>query len=187
MKTIIFATTNNHKLEEVNQILKHCKAIALSQKYDVEENGTTYAENALIKAKEAYKRFKQPVFADDSGIEIKALNHWPGLKSARVLNTEYKLKEIYDLCKMNNYNELSFHCAIAYIDANGIDHIFTAVIEGKLASRFCEYEDTFGYDPIFVPNGSEITYAQMSKQQKNHCSHRAIALAQFEEWLKNNE
>lgn len=188
---IVLASNNLHKCQEVSKILDGIKIFPISDfcsEFDVIENGMTYEENALLKAREAYRVTKKACIADDSGINIAALDGGPGIYSARYLgeNTSYNIKNqsIIDVCKSENEYNASFTCVIAYIDEAGKEYLFRYDLKGTIAPQI-QGEKGFGYDPIFIPNGYEKTMAQLSSEEKNQISHRFKALQKLLRFLRN--
>ncbi len=173
---------NQHKCDEVSKILEGIEVLPISRfcnHFDVVEDGTTYEENALIKARAAYQITKKACIADDSGINVVALDNGPGIYSARYLGekTDYKIKNqsIIDICKEKNEYQASFTCVIAYIDQDGKEYVFRYDLLGKIAASI-QGEQGFGYDPIFIPHRFEKTMAQLYSKEKNMISHRYQAL-----------
>ena len=191
---MILATNNKHKLLEVREILSPHKIIVYglgdlaSKLEDVEENGKTYAENALIKAKAVQKLTSMPIIADDSGLEIKALNNEPGLHSARYASSlggyDNAIKEI--LKRLENAKDRSarFVCDIVLLNTDKNPLIFEGVAEGTIANEKMG-EGGFGYDPIFISKETGQCFALM-QEEKNTVSHRAKALMKMLTYLKIN-
>ncbi len=193
MTELIFATGNKGKLAEVQKIFDNTdfKIISLYELGDVpeiEETGTTFVENALIKAEAIFSLYGKPVIADDSGLAVEQLNGEPGVYSARYAgeNCTYddnnkkliKVLEEYDLP-----HKAKFICSAIYYDGK---NKITAVGElpGKIIS---EYRGTngFGYDPIFLPNGFDRTLAELTTEEKNMISHRAKAFNKLKNQIAN--
>ncbi len=186
------ATANRHKVIEIAGILGdefNIKSLLDIEDFpEIDENGTSYSENALIKARALYDVVKEPVIADDSGLEVDALGGRPGIHSARFsgenatheTNIALLLKELsgVDLAQRS----ARFRCIIAYIDAAGDTREFCGVLEGHIVDN-CSGTNGFGYDPVFVVKGQSDTLAQLSEAQKNEISHRANALKQFKRFL----
>lgn len=185
---IIFATTNEGKMREIREILGDFDIEILSLKEagvtsQAEENGLTFEENALIKAREiAYLCPDDIIMADDSGLEIDALNKEPGIYSARYLgeNTPYEEKNRIILERMRPYKgkerSARFVCAIATIIPNkGKEMVCRATFEGEIAIQAAG-ENGFGYDPIFWVPSLQCTSAELSPEEKNKRSHRGQAL-----------
>ena len=191
---IILATNNKHKLKEVREILTphHIIVYGLSdlasKLEDVEENGTTYAENALIKAKAVQKLTTMPIISDDSGLEIKALNNEPGIKSARYAESlgghDYAIKEILKRLENKKDRSARFVCDIVLLNVDDKPLIFEGIAEGTIAQEKMG-EGGFGYDPIFISKETGECFALM-KENKNTVSHRAKALNKLLTYLKIN-
>ena len=203
MKTIIFATTNAGKVREVNAIMQESGFEVISLKdagmvVDVEENGTTFEENARIKAKtiwevitkkEAYKEVI--VLADDSGLEIDYLGGEPGIYSARYLgeDTSYEYKNSVILERLKDAPDekrgARFVCAMAAVMPNGEVLCEKGIMEGKIAYSI-EGTNGFGYDPIFYLPQYGMTSASISPEQKNEISHRGKALRLIRERINES-
>ena len=186
MRQIIFATGNEGKVREVQAIMADMEVEVLSLKQagisvDIEENGTTFEENAIIKAKEIAKLTDAVVLADDSGLEIDYLNKEPGIYSARYLgeNTPYTEKNRIILQRMEGVEEekrdARFICAMAEVFPDGSVITTKGVMEGKIAYEI-KGENGFGYDPVFYLPEYGMTSAQISSEEKNKISHRGKAL-----------
>lgn len=183
-KQIILASNNKGKIQEFKDYLKQFNIDVISQKeagcnVEVEENGTTYAENALIKAKAIYKLTGKPVIADDSGLEVDFIGGKPGLYSARFLGenstNQKKCEKILEMLKTAKDEERTakFKVAICLIDENGNTEIFSGECEGKIAYAM-RGNNGMGYDPIFEYEGR--TFAEMKEEEKNKVSHRGKAI-----------
>ena len=179
---LVIATANKHKLTEIQNIFKDSAKEILPMPADIGEiieDGNSFIENSLIKAKAVYNHTKLPSLADDSGICINALNGEPGIYSARYggENLGYKEKMQLILDKLKNQNDRTAYfitSAVCVLDDN-----YYIALEGRVDGVIIESPkgfDGFGYDPIFKPNGYDITYAEMTLEQKNSMSHRAIAM-----------
>ncbi len=186
------ATQNAHKVEEISSILAPIKVksfLDLENPPEVDENGSTYSENAYIKAKALYDIVKEPVFADDSGLEVDALDGKPGIHSARFsgpdTNHARNVAKMLEVLKdvPDEKRTARFRCVIIYIDGSGKSHEFVGTLEGKIG-----YEPLgkggFGYDPIFMLPEKKCSVAQLSADEKNIISHRAYAVAKLKEYLK---
>ena len=194
-KTIVLASNNKNKLLEFQKILEpyNINVKSLSQigvNIEVNETGTTYKENAYLKAKAIFDLTKLSVVSDDSGLEVDFLDKKPGVMSARFLgeNVTDKEKRQYILDKLKNVDKdkrtARFVCCICYIDENGETHFFEEKCEGFISDK--EIGDNgFGYDPIFEYNGR--TFAQMSKSEKNEVSHRGKAFNRFLSYIKASQ
>lgn len=193
MTKIIFATGNQGKMREIRQIMTDMDVEVVSMKEagiftDIEENGTTFEENALIKARAIAGKANAIVLADDSGLEIDFLDKAPGVLSARYLgeDTPYEVKNahILELLKDVQQNERSarFVCSIAAVFPDGREFTTYATIEGEIALKSAG-ENGFGYDPIFfVPEFGKTT-AELTAEEKNKISHRGKALTMMKEIL----
>lgn len=188
---LVIATANEHKLIEIKNIFKDSAKEILPMPSDIGEiieDGNSFIENSLIKAKAVYNHTKLPSLADDSGICINALNGEPGIYSARYggENLGYKEKMQMILDKLKNKNDRTAYfitSAVCVLDDN-----YYIALEGIVNGVIVESPkgfDGFGYDPIFKPNGYDITYAEMTLEQKNSMSHRAIAMNKMKEILYN--
>lgn len=194
MTRIIFATGNQGKMREIKQIMEDMDVEVVSMKeagifVDIDENGTTFEENALIKAKAIANVANAIVLADDSGLEIDFLDKAPGVLSARYMgeDTPYEVKNahILELLKDVQGEERSarFVCAIAAVFPDGREFTTYATIEGEIAHKSAG-ENGFGYDPIFfVPEFGKTT-AELSSDEKNKISHRGKALTKMKEILQ---
>lgn len=185
---IVFATSNADKMQEIREILDgmdmEMEIVSMKEagiQVSVEENGTTFEENAMCKAVEIWKLCGGFVLADDSGLEIDYLNKEPGVYSARYLgvDTPYKVKNQNLLERMEGVEEQKrtarFVCAIAAVFPDGTREVVRGTIEGRIG-----YEEKgtngFGYDPIFYVPEYGCTTAQLNSEQKNAISHRGKAL-----------
>ena len=187
MDKIIFATGNEGKMKEVRMILEDLGLPVLSLKdagitADVEENGTTFEENALIKAREVAKLLPNDiVLADDSGLEVDALNKEPGIYSARYAgeNTSYEIKNQLILDRVKDVPEekrtARFACAVAAVFPDGTEKVVRENMEGRIAYESAGVNG-FGYDPIFYLPEYGCTSAELSPEDKNAISHRGKAL-----------
>ena len=193
MRRLIFATGNEHKMVEIREILGELPVEILSMKdvgikADIVENGSTFEENALIKAKEVCKLAGEMVLADDSGLEIDYLNGEPGIYSARYMgeDTSYRIKNQNLIDRLEGVPEekrtARFVCAIAAAFPDGRSFVVRGTIEGIIG-----YEERgtngFGYDPIFyLPQYGKYS-AELSSDEKNAISHRGEALRRIREVL----
>ena len=191
---ILFATGNEGKMKEVRMILEAPGLEVLSLKEagitaDVEENGSTFEENAVIKAREIMKLSGEIVLADDSGLEVDALNKEPGIHSARYMghDTSYHIKNqnIIDRLKGKTGTERSarFVCAIAAALPDGRVFVTRGTMEGEIGYEE-KGEHGFGYDPIFYLPEYGCTSAQLSPEKKNALSHRGEGLRKMREILR---
>ena len=192
MKDIMIATSNKGKVREYKSLLEPLgyKVHDLSEldPIEIDENGSTFQENALIKAKSIKDKCNMTVIADDSGLEIDALNKEPGIHSARYLeghDYSYKNKVLLERMKGKTDRTARFVCAIALCDETG-DHLFTGVMEGKINDQAAG-DNGFGYDPIFLVEQFGKTSAQLTMEQKNSVSHRGIATRELLAYLKGEK
>lgn len=190
---IIFATGNAGKMKEIHMILADMGLPVLSMKeagitLDIEENGATYEENALLKARAVAAHTDGIVLADDSGLEIDALQGEPGVYSARYMgeDTSYRIKNASLIKRLEGVPEklrtARFVCAIAAVLPDGRELTVRAAVEGRI-----DYEEKgengFGYDPIFYVPEYDRTTAELTQEQKNEISHRGKALRIMKEEL----
>ncbi len=191
---IIFATGNADKVREIQMIMEDSGMEVISMKeagisIDIEENGSTYEENALIKARAVAKYTDAIVMADDSGLEVDHLNKEPGIHSARYLgeDTSYRIKNQNLIDRLSGVPDeertARFVCAIAAVLPDGRELTTRATIEGRI-----DYEERgshgFGYDPIFYVPEFHKTTAELTEEEKNQVSHRGKALRLMKEELK---
>lgn len=193
-KTIVFATGNQGKMKEIRQILAGMDVEILSMKeagisMDIVEDGTTFEENAIIKAKAVASATDHIVLADDSGLEIDYLNKEPGIYSARYMgeDTSYDIKNANLLERLNGVEDekrtARFVCAIAAALPDGQILTVQGVIEGRIAYE-PKGSNGFGFDPIFYLPEYGCTSAELSEEDKNAISHRGRALRAMKEKLK---
>ena len=189
---MIVASTNKGKIKEIKAMLKdiNIEVLAmnevLDQEIDIEENGKTFKENALIKAKTIADIINKPVLADDSGLEVDALNKQPGIYSARFLghDTSYEIKNQYIIDAVKDKDKSArFVCAMALVIPNHEPILIEETMEGLINDKI-EGENGFGYDPIFYFPPCKMTSAMMSMEEKNQHSHRAKALKRLYAILK---
>ncbi len=195
MSRIVFATGNAGKMREIRAILADLGMEILSMKeagitLDIEENGATYEENALIKARAVAENTDAIVLADDSGLEIDYLNKEPGVFSARYMgeDTPYSVKNANLISRLDGVADekrtARFVCAIAAVLPDGRELTTRATIEGRIGYEE-KGEGGFGYDPIlYVPEMGKTT-AEMTAEEKNRISHRGKALELMKEELRN--
>lgn len=187
---LVLATHNAHKVQEVAAILEPIVSGLAIAGYDGPEpveDGTSFLENALIKARTAFKHTGQASIADDSGIAVEILGGSPGIFSARwsgskddVLNRELLLAQLKDVPEGNR--QASFICTISMVSDQG-EQSFTGVWPGRIAISESG-TNGFGYDPIFIPEGFEVSAAELEPLVKNSLSHRAMALSQLASYLR---
>jgi XTP/dITP diphosphohydrolase len=190
---LVFATNNQHKLEEVSAKLgDSIKLLTLNDigcYEDIEETGVTFNENASIKSRYVYEKYGLNCFGDDSGLEVEALNGEPGVYSARYAgehgnhdaNNEKLLANLEDI-----ENRTARFITIISLMWEGNEYFFEGTVEGSIRERLSGAKG-FGYDPLFQPDGFNITFAEMSLEEKNQLSHRAKAVEKLVEFLKEIE
>lgn len=195
MKSIILASNNKDKVKEVKEILKGYDIISMKEAgidVDIEENGTTFEENALIKARAIMKLTGQITMADDSGLEIDYLNKAPGVYSARFMghDTSYDIKNKALIQKLKGVKGSDrsgrFVCAIAVCFPDGREIVKRGTMEGLIAEEI-KGDNGFGYDPIvYLPEYGK-TSGELAPEEKNKISHRGKALALIKEELDKSE
>lgn len=196
MSRIIFATGNAHKMEEIREILDDLDMEVLSMKdagikADIVEDGKSFEENALIKARAVFELSggKDIVLADDSGLEIDYLNKEPGIYSARYMgeDTSYRIKNANLISRLENVADeertARFVCAVAAVFPGGRQEICIGTFEGRIACQESG-ENGFGYDPIFYLPDYGCTSAQLDPREKNRISHRGKALRQIRDMIR---
>ncbi len=185
--TLLAATNNQHKIEEIRAILSDIDGleivtpISLGININPDENGTSFEQNAEIKARAFYEAARIPVIADDSGLEVDQLDGLPGINSARYAgidgNDKANREKLLSELNFSEHVIARFRCVICYFD--GTQTIFASgKIEGQIISEE-RGSMGFGYDPIFIPDNYDITFAEMDSISKNNLSHRADALRQL--------
>jgi len=190
---IIFASNNKNKVQEIqNQVPKSIQIVTLHEigcTEDIAETGTTLEENAIIKANYITEKYGLPCFADDTGLEIDALNGEPGVYSARYAGEDKNADKNMDLVleKLSNSTnrKAQFKTVIA-LNINNEQHLFTGIVEGEVRNKKTGTQG-FGYDPIFEPENLGKTFAEMSLEEKNKLSHRGRAVEQLINFLGNLE
>lgn len=192
-KKLVFATNNAHKLEEVSAILGD-KIEILSLKdincnVDIPETSDTLEGNALLKAEFIYKNYGLDAFADDTGLEIEALNNEPGVYSARYAgidkDSQANMQKILEKLQGIENRNARFRTAISLI-WNGKPYLFEGIIKGKIIEER-RGKAGFGYDPIFMPEEYEQTFAELGNDIKNNISHRALAVKKLSDFLIDNQ
>ena len=184
--TLIFATSNHNKVKEIRGLLPSnfdVKSLAdIGFDEDIPETSPTIHENAIQKAKYLFERLHLPCFAEDTGLEVKALNGEPGIYSARYAgadrNPEKNMEKLLSKLKGTNDRSARFKTVIAYIDDQGSVSTFEGIVIGTIISEK-RGKMGFGYDPIFIPDGFDQSFAQMTLAQKANISHRSRALKKF--------
>lgn len=188
MRELVFATNNEHKIEEVKSILGGRFALRsledIGCDVDIPETGETFRENASQKSNYVQQHYGLDCFADDSGLVVEALNNEPGVYSARYSGSRDMEKNIALLLRnlegISNRNA-AFVTVISLL-FEGKTYFFEGRIDGQITHEKLG-EKGFGYDPVFIPNGYEKSFAQMSAEEKNAISHRAIAVKKLADFL----
>ena len=199
---IVFATNNQHKLQEIRDILgSEFEIVSLKDigcDVDIPETGNTLEENAMQKAQYVYDHYNLSCFADDTGLEVEALNGEPGVHSARYAegtdhDSEANMAKLHRNLKGKDNRKARFRTVIALIQKQDVCpcgctsikkvNRFEGIVDGSIAT---EKHGTagFGYDPIFVPEGYDKSFAELGESIKNGISHRARAVAKLAEYLK---
>ena len=192
---ILAATGNKHKITEFQSILAPLGVDFISPDDvggipDTEENGSTFEENASLKALDAARATNLYSFADDSGLEIEALDNAPGIFSSRYANSDperiqrvlNELREVESNIGVINRNA-RFVCVIAFASPEKVLKLFRGEVYGEIAYT-PKGEGGFGYDPVFIPNGYDKSFAQLPPAEKDKISHRAMALMKAKEFFK---
>lgn len=192
MIEICFATNNAHKLEEVRAILgNRFKVLSLKDiGFDGElpETHETLEENSQEKAQHLYDIFQIPLFSDDSGLEVMALDGRPGVHTAHYAgdrNADKNMSKVLEELDSNQNRAAQFRAVVTYIDASG-SHQFEGIIKGRIASEKAGI-DGFGYDPIFIPEGHKNTFAELSAEIKNTMSHRKRSVEKLAQFLNTQK
>ena len=176
---IVFATGNTHKLKEIQEIAEGSgiEFILPAEGFNPVENGKTFEENSLIKAKEAARVSKLPALADDSGLCVEALNGAPGIHSARYAETaQARIDKLLKAIAPYTNRKAEFVCSMTLVDENGsLLHSTLGICKGEIATTQAG-QGGFGYDPIFIVEGTNKTMAELSDSRKNEISHRGRAL-----------
>ena len=200
---IVFATNNQHKLQEIRDILgSDYEVVSLKEigcDVDIPETGNTLEENALQKAQYVYDHYHLSCFADDTGLEVEALDGAPGVHSARYAegtdhDSEANMAKLLRELNGKENRKARFRTVICYIEKKDVCpcgctsikkiHQFDGIVNGSIATEKHGTEG-FGYDPIFVPEGYDLSFAQLGEEIKIGISHRARAVANLAEYLKN--
>lgn len=196
MIRLLVATRNLHKTRELQQILGSDFTVAdlrgHSEISEIAETGTSFEENAKLKALAVSRKSPGLVIADDSGLEVDALGGAPGIYSARyagtnATNTERIDKLLEELARVDATKEqrgARFRCVLALARNGEVLGIFEGIVEGQIADR-PRGSHGFGYDPIFVPNGFQQTFGELEPAEKNQVSHRARALEKLRAFLNS--
>ena len=190
---ILFASHNAGKIAEIKQMLApfgiNVKSALDMDLPDVEETGVTFAENSLLKSQTIAKATGIPCIADDSGLCVDALNGAPGVYSARYApNRDFEKgmdKLLSEMAQSPNKSRAAhFSCVVSLAYPDGHYELFEGRVDGHIATKKMHGEEGFGYDPLFVPEGYDCSFAQMSHEAKNSMSHRGRAMQKFLAYLK---
>lgn len=190
-RKLVFATNNAHKLDEIRAILgDEIEIVSLADigcHTDIPETADTLEDNALQKARYVYEHYHCDCFADDTGLEVEALDGAPGVHTARYAypdrhDPEANTRKLLDALKEKSSRRAQFRTVIALI-LNGEEHLFDGRVEGSIATEKRGTEG-FGYDPVFIPEDSGKTFAELGVEAKNRISHRARAVARLCEFLR---
>jgi len=194
LKKLYISTKNKNKLKELSRMLGDDIELLHpgEDDEDVEETGVTLWENALLKANVGFERSGVPTIADDTGIEVDALNGGPGVYSARYAgedatyedNCRKLLQEMKGVAE--EQRGARFRTVIAYVDGQSEPRRFDGIVEGRIITSN-RGEGGFGYDPVFEVEGTEKTMAEMGSDEKNAISHRGNALRAFVKWWEENK
>lgn len=189
-RKLVFATNNAHKLDEISSILGE-KIEVLSLKdihcdVDIPETADTLEGNAMLKAEYIYEHYGLDCFADDTGLEVEALNGAPGVYSARYAgeahNSEANMQKLLQEMQRATNRKAQFRTAICLI-LDGKKHLFEGIVKGEIIKEK-RGGSGFGYDPIFMPEGYTKTFAELGNETKNKISHRALAVEKLCRFLK---
>ncbi|MCF2593155.1 non-canonical purine NTP diphosphatase [Bacteroides caecigallinarum] len=190
MKKLVFATNNAHKLEEIRAILGNKVEILslndINCHADIPETADTLQGNAALKAQYIYENYGLDCFADDTGLEVEALNGAPGIYSARYAggeghDSEANMKKLLSEMQDKDNRKARFRTVICLIEG-GEEHFFEGIVNGSII-RERKGGAGFGYDPVFMPDGYSETFAEMGNDEKNKISHRARAVKKLCEYL----
>ena len=182
---IVFATNNDHKLKEIRHAIGYSIQVYSLRDMrifeDIPETADTLEGNAIQKAQHIFDKYHIPCFADDTGLEVYALDNRPGIFSSRYagpecLSSKNIAKVLYELEHTTN-RKAKFRTVIAFSD-NHFTKTFEGIVEGTIVKEPAG-SGGFGYDPIFLPDGFDMTFAEMTLEQKNSISHRTMALKKF--------
>ena len=194
IKELLFASHNAGKIAEIKDMLSplgiEVKSAEEMDLPDVEETGTTFAENSLLKSQTIARATRMPCIADDSGLCVDALNGAPGVYSARYAPNRDFAKGIDKLLQEmaqsgNPCRKAHFSCVVSLAYPDGKYELFEGRVDGSIAETKMPGANGFGYDPIFIPDGYSCSFAQMSHEDKNKISHRGRAMQKFKQYLIN--
>jgi XTP/dITP diphosphohydrolase len=190
MHTLVFATNNQHKVDEINTIIgENIRVITLKEagiNIDIPEPHDTLEANATEKSTVIHQMTGKNVFSEDTGLEVDALNGEPGVKSARYAGEEKNFQANIDkllLKLVNNTQRAARFRTVVSLIWQGKEYQFEGICEGSIASTQ-KGDGGFGYDPVFIPTGSTRCFAEMSMEEKNQYSHRKKAIVQLIDFLQ---
>ncbi|WP_421752787.1 RdgB/HAM1 family non-canonical purine NTP pyrophosphatase [Croceimicrobium sp.] len=190
MADLIFASHNENKSREIRQLLPDFQLASLKDlafNEEIPETGDTLEANAAIKADRIFAEYHKPVFADDTGLIVPALDGAPGVYSARYAgpeaNAQANMTKLLKELESKEDRYAYFETVICYIEASGEKHFFSGKVEGHILESQ-QGEKGFGYDPVFCPKGEPLSFAEMSPEAKNAISHRGRALQAFIRFLQ---
>jgi XTP/dITP diphosphohydrolase len=186
---LIFATKNDNKIKEIRHLLGDSFQLLsmkdINLEDDIPENEPTLEGNALYKARYIYKMTSRNVFSDDTGLEIEALNGQPGVHSARFAgedkNSDDNIEKVLMLLSNSENRKARFRTVIELI-LNCKEYLFEGIVNGEIITER-RGKEGFGYDPVFIPDRKNMTFAEMGLNEKNTISHRAIAFEKLKEFL----
>ncbi len=190
MQKLLVATGNSHKTDEIRAILGEDYVVSDLKAHpelpEVEETGTTFLENATLKAVEISKQVEGLILSDDSGLEVDALGGEPGVYSSRYAgeagNDAANNKKLLHELQGEDIRTARFRCVMVLAQDGEVLASFDGAVEGRMLSEL-HGEGGFGYDPLFVPDGYDQTFSQLSEGIKNQLSHRAVAMQKIVAWL----
>ncbi|WP_281200019.1 XTP/dITP diphosphatase [Staphylococcus schleiferi] len=190
MTDIVIASSNKGKINDFKVIFSDYNVIGINEiieDFDVEETGTTFEENARLKSEAAAKALNKTVIADDSGLEVTALNGEPGVYSARYAgpekNDEANIQKVLEGLEDKNDCTARFVCVISMTTAEGVTKTFRGTVEGEITLNKIG-ENGFGYDPIFLVPDQQKTMAQLTAEEKSDISHRRKAIDQLQAYIE---
>lgn len=191
---LVLSSNNSHKLKEFKEIFAPYKNVKIYSLKDLDINinpdeiGKTFKENSYIKAVAIKPYTDKIIISDDSGLEIDALNGFPGINSSRFMkyeSYENKFKEIFKMLE-NKPRNAQFHCVITLLNLKQEPLYFEGIVRGHI-SNTTQGTEGFGYDPIFIPDGHTLSFSELGQEEKNHLSHRAIAAQKLIDYLIENK
>lgn len=192
---IVISSNNAHKIKEYKEIFAEYPNVEIYSLQDMgidvdpEENGKTFKDNSLIKANAVASQTKEVVIADDSGLEIDALDGFPGIYSSRFMEGEpyvNKFVTLFEMLKDKDSRGAQFHCVITVLNLEHEPLFFEGIVRGEIATE-ANGQNGFGYDPIFVPKNFNKSFADLSDEEKNAISHRGVASKKLLDYLTKNK